>query len=150
MNIKKENFIDIFGDYIYEKSEHYEYKQILKILTYGEIVFKETVFEDIKFIPFNIVLDEEKNYKNIKYVKNALNEENNYFEIQIEELKDVLDKVTDMCETKGFLQKSVLETLDNYLKDNYTDIIIYHSLLFLFSLIIFLFYSIYLYFRLID
>ncbi len=124
MNIKKENFIDIFGDYIYEKSEHYEYKQILKILTYGEIVFKETVFEDIKFIPFNIVLDEEKNYKNIKYVKNALNEENNYFEIQIEELKDVLDKVTDMCETKGFLQKSVLETLDNYLKDNYTDIII--------------------------
>ena len=124
MNIKKENFIDIFGDYIYEKSEHYEYKQILKILTYGEIVFKETIFEDIKFIPFNIVLDEEKNYKNIKYVKNALNEENNYFEIQIEELKDVLDKVTDMCETKGFLQKSVLETLDNYLKDNYTDIII--------------------------
>ena len=124
MNIKKENFIDIFGDYIYEKSEHYEYKQILKILTYGEIVFKETVFEDIKFIPFNIVLDEEKNYKNIKYVKNDLNEENNYFEIQIEELKDVLDKVTDMCETKGFLQKSVLETLDNYLKDNYTDIII--------------------------
>ena len=124
MNIKKENYIDIFGDYIYEKSEHYEYKQILKILTYGEIVFKETVFEDIKFIPFNIVLDEEKNYKNIKYVKNALNEENNYFEIQIEELKDVLDKVTDMCETKGFLQKSVLETLDNYLKDNYTDIII--------------------------
>ena len=124
MNIKKENFIDIFGDYIYEKSEHYEYKQILKILTYGEIVFKETAFEDIKFIPFNIVLDEEKNYKNIKYVKNALNEENNYFEIQIEELKDVLDKVTDMCETKGFLQKSVLETLDNYLKDNYTDIII--------------------------
>ena len=124
MNIKKENFIDIFGDYIYEKSEHYEYKQILKILTYGEIVFKETVFEDVKFIPFNIVLDEEKNYKNIKYVKNALNEENNYFEIQIEELKDVLDKVTDMCETKGFLQKSVLETLDNYLKDNYTDIII--------------------------
>ena len=124
MNIKKENFIDIFGDYIYEKSEHYEYKQILKILTYGEIVFKETVFEDIKFNPFNIVLDEEKNYKNIKYVKNALNEENNYFEIQIEELKDVLDKVTDMCETKGFLQKSVLETLDNYLKDNYTDIII--------------------------
>lgn len=124
MNIKKENFIDIFGDYIYEKSEHYEYKQILKILTYGEIVFKETVFEDIKFIPFNIVLDEEKNYKNIKYVKNALNEENNYFEIQIEELKDVLDKVTDMCETKGFLQKSVLETLDNYLKDTYTDIII--------------------------
>ena len=124
MNIKKENFIDIFGDYIYEKSEHYEYKQILKILTYGEIVFKETVFEDIKFIPFNIVLDEEKNYKNIKYVKNALNEENNYFEIQIEELKDVLDKVTDMCETKGFLQKSALETLDNYLKDNYTDIII--------------------------
>ena len=78
----------------------------MKILTYGEIVFKETVFEDIKFIPFNIVLDEEKNYKNIKYVKNALNEENNYFEIQIEELKDVLDKVTDMCETKGFLQKS--------------------------------------------
>ena len=35
-----------------------------------------------------------------------------------------MDKVTDMCETKGFLQKSVLETLDNYLKDNYTDIII--------------------------
>ena len=122
MNIKKENFIDIFGDYIYEKSEHYEYKQILKILTYGEIVFKETVFEDIKFIPFNIVLDEEKNYKNIKYVQKALIEENKYFEEQIESLKDILDKTTDMCETRGFLQKDVLETLNNYLKINNNDI----------------------------
>ena len=29
-----------------------------------------------------------------------------------------------MCETKGFLQKDVLEILDKYLKDNYNDIII--------------------------
>ena len=124
MNIKKENFIDIFGDYIYEKSEHYEYKQILKILTYGEIVFKETVFEDIKFIPFSLVLDEDKNYKNIKYVQNALNEENKYFEEQIDGLKDILDKATDLCETKGFLQKSVLEELNNYLDDKDNDILI--------------------------
>ena len=71
-----------------------------------------------------MVLDEEKNYKNIKYVKNALNEENNYFETQIEELKDILDKVTDMCETKGFLQKNVLEELINYLQNNKNEIIV--------------------------
>ncbi len=112
------------GEYIYLKTDHYEYKQILKILTYGDIVFQETIFEEIKFVPFSLVLDEEKNYKNVKYVQNALNEENKYFEEQIEGLKDILDKATDLCETKGFLQKSVLETLDNYLKDTYTDIII--------------------------
>ena len=71
-----------------------------------------------------MVLDEEKNYKNIKYVQNALNEENKYFEEQIESLKDILDKTTDLCETKGFLQKDVLETLDNYLKNNNNDILL--------------------------
>ena len=124
MNINKENFIDVLGNYIYEKTDHYEYKQILKILTYGDIVFQETVFDDIKFIPFSLVLDEEKNYKNIKYVQNALNEENKYFEEQIDSLKDILDKVTDLCETKGFLQKSVLEELSKYLDDKNNDILI--------------------------
>ena len=70
------------------------------------------------------MLDEEKNYKNIKYVQNALNEENKYFEEQIEGLKDILDKATDLCETKGFLQKDVLETLNNYLKNNNNDIML--------------------------
>ena len=69
------------------------------------------------------MLDEEKNYKNIKYVQNALNEENKYFEEQIEGLKDILDKATDLCETKGFLQKDVLEALNNYLKNNNNEII---------------------------
>ena len=124
MNINKENFIDVLGNYIYEKTDHYEYKQILKILTYGDIVFQETVFDDIKFIPFSLVLDEEKNYKNIKYVQNALNEENKYFEEQIDSLKDILDKVTDLCETKGFLQKNVLEELSKYLDDKNNDILI--------------------------
>ena len=71
-----------------------------------------------------MVLDEEKNYQNIKYVQNSLNEENKYFEEQIESLKDILDKTTDLCETKGFLQKDVLETLDNYLKNNNNDILL--------------------------
>ena len=124
MNINKENFIDVLGNYIYEKTDHYEYKQILKILTYGDIVFQETVFDDIQFIPFSLVLDEEKNYKNIKYVQNALNEENKYFEEQIDSLKDVLDKATDLCETKGFLQKNVLEALSKYLDDKSNDILI--------------------------
>ena len=124
LNIKSENFIDILGDYLFEKTEHFEYKQILKILTYGDIVFQETKFEEIKFIPFNHVLDEEKNYKNIKYVQNALNEENKYFEEQIEGLKDILDKATDLCETKGFLQKDVLEALNNYLKNNNNEILL--------------------------
>ena len=110
MDITAENFVDLLGNYIYEKTGHFEYKQILKILTYGDIVFQETVFEDIKFIPFSLVLDEEKNYKNIKYVQNALN--------------DILDKATDLCETKGFLQKSVLEELNNYLDDKDNDILI--------------------------
>ena len=122
MNITKENFIDILGEYIYLKTDHYEYKQILKILTYGDIVFQETIFEEIKFIPFSLVLDEEKNYKNIKYVQNALIEENKYFEEQIDGLKDILDKATDLCETKGFLQKNVLDELNNYLDDKNNDI----------------------------
>ena len=122
MNITKENFIDILGEYIFLKTDHYEYKQILKILTYGDIVFQETIFEEIKFIPFSLVLDEEKNYKNIKYVQNALIEENKYFEEQIDDLKDILDKATDLCETKGFLQKNVLEELNIYLDDKNNDI----------------------------
>ena len=124
MNIQSPNFVDILGDYIFNKTEHYEYKQILKILTYGDIVFQETKFEEIKFIPFSLVLDEEKNYKNINYVQNALIEENKYFEEQIEGLKDILDKTTDLCETKGFLQKNVLEDLNNYLNKNNNEILI--------------------------
>ena len=122
MSITKENFIDILGEYIYLKTDHYEYKQILKILTYGDIVFQETIFEEIKFIPFSLVLDEEKNYKNIKYVQTGLIEENKYFEEQIDGLKDILDKATDLCETKGFLQKNVLEELNIYLDDKNNDI----------------------------
>ncbi len=93
-------------------------------MTYGDLVFQETKFEDIKFTPFLLVLDEEKNYKNINYVKNALNEENKYFEEQIESLKDILDKATDLCETKGFLQKDVLEALNNYMTNNNNEILI--------------------------
>mgnify|MGYP006988967727 FL=1 len=116
--------MDILGDYIYNKTEHFEYKQILKNLTYGDIVFQETKFEEIKFVPFSLVLDEEKNYKNIKYVQKALTEENKYFEEQIETLRDILDKTTDLCETKGFLQKDVLEELNNYLKNKNNEILI--------------------------
>ena len=93
-------------------------------MTYGDLVFQETKLEDIKFTPFSFVLDEEKNYKNIDYVKIALNEENKYFEEQIESLKDILDKATDLCETKGFLQKDILEALNNYLKNNFNEILI--------------------------
>ena len=116
--------MDILGDYIYDKTEHFEYKQILKNLTYGDIVFQETKFDEIKFVPFSLVLDEEKNYKNIKYVQKALTEENKYFEEQIETLRDILDKATDLCETKGFLQKDVLEELNNYLKNKNNEILI--------------------------
>ena len=116
--------MDILGDYIYDKTEHFEYKQILKNLTYGDIVFQETKFEEIKFVPFSLVLDEEKNYKNIKYVQKALTEENKYFEEQIETLRDILDKATDLCETKGFLQKDVLEELNNYLKNKNNEILV--------------------------
>ena len=116
--------MDILGDYIYDKTDHFEYKQILKNLSYGDIVFQETKFEDIKFVPFSLVLDEEKNYKNIKYVQKALTEENKYFEEQIETLRDILDKATDLCETKGFLQKDVLEELNNYLKNKNNEILI--------------------------
>ena len=116
--------MDVLGDYIYDKTEHFEYKQILKNLTYGDIVFQETKFEEIKFVPFSLALDEEKNYKNIKYVQKALTEENKYFEEQIETLRDILDKATDLCETKGFLQKDVLEELNNYLNNKNNEILI--------------------------
>lgn len=116
--------MDFLGDYIYDKTEHFEYKQILKNLTYGDIVFQETKFEEIKFVPFSLVLDEEKNYNKIKYVQKALTEENKYFEEQIETLRDILDKATDLCETKGFLQKDVLEELNNYLKNKNNEILI--------------------------
>ena len=75
-------------------------------------------------MPFSLVLDEEKNYKNIKYVQKALIEENKYFEEQINTLRDILDKATDLCETKGFLQKDVLEALNNYLKNKNNEILI--------------------------
>ena len=93
-------------------------------MTYGDLVFQETKFEDVKFTPFSLVLDEEKNYKNISYVQNALKEENKYFEEQIESLKDILDKATDLCETKGFLKKDVLEALNNYLINNNNELLI--------------------------
>ena len=92
-------------------------------MTYGDIVFQETKFDNIKFIPFSLVLDEDKNYNNIMYVQKALKEENKYFEGQIETIKDILDKATDLCETKGFLQKDVLEALNNYLKNNNHEIL---------------------------
>ena len=60
----------------------------------------------------------------MKYVQNALNEENKYFEEQIDGLKDILDKITDMCETKGFLQKNVLEELNKFLDEKNNDILI--------------------------
>ena len=93
-------------------------------MTYGDIVFQETKFDAIKFIPFSLVLDEDKNYNNIMYVQKALKEENKYFEEQIESIKDILDKATDLCETKGFLQKDVLEALNNYLKNKNNEILI--------------------------
>ena len=34
-----------------------------------------------------------------------------------------MDKATDLCETKGFLQKDVLEALNNYLKNNNNEIL---------------------------
>ena len=70
-----------------------------------------------------MVLDEEKNYKNYSYVKNAIQQENKDFEEQIDTLKDILDKTTDLCETKGFLNKEVLEQLNNYLKNNMNGIL---------------------------
>ena len=39
-------------------------------------------------------------------------------------MKDILDKATDLCETKGFLQKDVLEALNNYLKNKNNEILI--------------------------
>ena len=39
-------------------------------------------------------------------------------------MKDILDKATDLCETKGFLQKNVLEDLNNYLKNKNNEILI--------------------------
>ena len=35
-----------------------------------------------------------------------------------------MDKATDLCETKGFLQKDVLEALNNYLKNNNNEILL--------------------------
>jgi uncharacterized protein YfeS len=35
-----------------------------------------------------------------------------------------LDKATDLCETKGFLQKDALEALNNYLKKKNNEILI--------------------------
>ena len=96
LNFHNEYFIDVLGDYLFNKTEHYEYKQILKILTYGDLVFQETKFEDVEFIPFSLELNEEKNYKNYEYVKNALLQENKYFEEQINILREILDKTTDL------------------------------------------------------
>ena len=44
-----------------------------------------------------MVIDEEKNYENYEYMKNALNQENNYFSEQIQYIIEMLDKMTDLC-----------------------------------------------------
>ena len=130
--INEKNFISILGDYLFHKSELYEYKQIIKILNYGDIIFKERNFDNFVFKPFNMVIDENKNYNNFDYMKNALINENNYFEEKVNYLRDLLDKITDICETSCFLDKQILNQLDKYLDIYYEEIVanlesFYHS-----------------------
>jgi hypothetical protein len=121
--INEKYFIDILGDYLFHKSELYEYKQIIKILNYGDIIFKERNFDNFVFKPFNMVIDENKNYNNFDYMKNALINENNYFEEKVNYLRDLLDKITDICETSCFLDKQMLNQLDKYLDIYYEEIV---------------------------
>ena len=61
-NIDDKVFIEVIGNFIYENTNVYSYKEIIKILTY-EIVYKEQQFDEIKFVPFKINIDEKKNFK---------------------------------------------------------------------------------------
>ena len=70
-----------------------------------------------------MVIDEEKNYENYEYMKNALNQENNYFSEQIQYIIEMLDKMTDLCETPSFLDLEMLKTLDSFFDTYYQDIL---------------------------
>ena len=70
-----------------------------------------------------MVIDEEKNFENYEYMKNALNQENNYFSEQIQYIIEMLDKMTDLCETPSFLDLEMLKTLDSFFDTYYQDIL---------------------------
>ena len=136
-NIDDKVFIEVIGNFIYENTNVYSYKEIIKILTY-EIVYKEQQFDEIKFVPFKINIDEKKNFKvcfiyiiyimlvqNVEIVRSALIEENKYYLEQINILKDLLDQMSDICGFEDFLKQSVLQDLDLYL-DKYHEYISSH------------------------
>jgi hypothetical protein len=56
-------------------------------------------------------------------MKNALNQENNYFSEQIKYIIEMLDKMTDLCETPSFLDLEMLKTLDSFFDTYYQDIL---------------------------
>jgi len=70
-----------------------------------------------------MVIDEEKNFENYEYMKNALNQENNYFSEQIKYIIEMLDKMTDLCETPSFLDIEMLKNLDSFFDTYYQDIL---------------------------
>ena len=67
-----------------------------------------------------MVIDEEKNFENYEYMKNALNQENNYFSEQIKYIIEMLDKMTDLCETPSFLDIEMLKNLDSFFDTYYS------------------------------
>ena len=56
-------------------------------------------------------------------MQHALIQENNYLLNKVNQIRDDLDKMTDLCENEDFLNKNILEELIKYL-DVYHDLII--------------------------
>ena len=86
-------------------------------------MFNEQKFSDFSFSPFILNINEDKNYNNFPFLRTAIDNENAYFVSKIAEIQNILDKLTDLCEYKGFLKKDVLEGLLNYLKEKTVEIL---------------------------
>lgn len=77
----------------------------------------------MKFVPSNLNIDEERNFENFDIIQHSLREENKYFLNKVNYLKDLLDKMTDLCGNDEFLSKNTLNELLKYL-DTYYEYIV--------------------------
>ena len=51
----------------------------------------------------------------MEYIKNKFLTENTFFETEVNNIKDILDKMTDICENQSLLNKNTLILLNDFL-----------------------------------
>jgi hypothetical protein len=56
--------------------------------------------------------------QDFEYLRNIITLENNYFEKEINNMKEILDKLTDLCENSAILDREKLIGLKDFLNTN--------------------------------